>query len=83
MNEFRIILLKQPQKYLDRLSDKDAEHIRKALVKLKTMDGDITVMHGMKNMFRLRVRDWRVVFEIKDDTIIVVQTIGPRGDVYK
>ena len=83
MNEYRIILLKQPQKYLDRLSDKDAEHFRKAFVKLKTMDGDITVMHGMKNMYRLRVRDWRVLFEIKDETIIVVQAIGPRGDVYK
>lgn len=31
--------------------------------------------------YRLRVGDWRVIFEIKADTMTVLD-IGPRGSVY-
>lgn len=34
--------------------------------------------------YRLRVGDWRVIYEInKDQVIIIVMKIAPRGEVYK
>lgn len=34
--------------------------------------------------FRLRVGDWRAIYEIRDDQLIVlVLDIGPRGGIYR
>jgi len=34
--------------------------------------------------YRLRVGDWRVIYEInKDQVVIIVMKIAPRGEVYK
>jgi mRNA interferase RelE/StbE len=34
--------------------------------------------------YRLRIGDWRVIYEInKDEVIIIVMKIAPRGEVYK
>lgn len=34
--------------------------------------------------YRLRVGDWRVIYEIKtDEIVIVVLKIAPRGEVYR
>jgi mRNA interferase RelE/StbE len=34
--------------------------------------------------YRLRVGDWRVIYEIQDDELIIlVIKVGPRGDIYR
>ena len=33
--------------------------------------------------YRLRVGDWRILFSYPEDGIILIEKIGPRGDVYK
>ena len=34
--------------------------------------------------YRLRVGDWQVIYEInKDEVVIIVLKIAPRGDVYR
>lgn len=39
---------------------------------------------GGREGFRIRVRDYRILYSIKDDVLLVeVTRIGPRGDVYK
>lgn len=37
-----------------------------------------------KNLYRVRVGDWRIVYEINDDhRIIIVMIVGHRRDVYR
>jgi mRNA interferase RelE/StbE len=39
---------------------------------------------GFTNLWRIRVGDWRIVYVIEDDQlIIVVVEIGPRGSAYR
>ena len=37
-----------------------------------------------RDAFRLRIGDWRVIYEVRDEELLVfVLTIGPRGQVYR
>jgi mRNA interferase RelE/StbE len=37
-----------------------------------------------KDRYRYRMGEWRIVYEIRDDVLVVlVLRIGPRGGVYK
>lgn len=39
---------------------------------------------GVDNLYRARVGDYRVVYQVSDDALVVlVVTIGHRGDVYR
>ncbi|MCR6850489.1 type II toxin-antitoxin system RelE/ParE family toxin [Bacillus sp. IBL03825] len=41
-------------------------------------------MKGYTEFYRLRVRTFRVLFEINyDEKVIYIQPIGKRGDIYK
>jgi mRNA interferase RelE/StbE len=45
---------------------------------------NVTALKGMKNYYRLRVGDWRVVYRIDGGILtIVVLKIAPRGGAYK
>lgn len=34
--------------------------------------------------YRLRVGEWRVIYDVKEDEIIIlVLKVGPRGDIYR
>jgi mRNA interferase RelE/StbE len=44
--------------------------------------GDVKKLRGSKNEYRLRVGDYRVLFELVGKRIVVF-TLGPRKDVYQ
>ncbi len=44
---------------------------------------DIEVMSGLKNHFRCRVGDFRIIFFKRSDDGFTIKSIGPRGDIYK
>ncbi len=46
------------------------------------MGGDVQKLKGSKNEYRLRVGDYRVIFELEKDQV-VVYAIGNRKDVYR
>ena len=64
---------------MDKLSTKDKVRIVKAIYKLPS--GDIKPLQG-EDGFRLRVGDWRIVYDIIGDEITVYD-VGNRGDIYK
>jgi mRNA interferase RelE/StbE len=44
--------------------------------------GDVKKLTGSKNEYRLRVGDYRVLFELVGKRIVVF-TLGPRKDIYR
>ena len=62
--------------------DKAAKQRIKAAIE-KIPAGDIKPLQGSKGSYRLRVGDRRVLFSYPEDDIILIEKIGPRGDVYK
>ncbi len=45
--------------------------------------GDTRIMKGHINLFRLRVGDYRIIYTIQNDLLIInVIDIGNRGQVY-
>ena len=64
-----------------------AERIREKLTQIAEdphgKHNNVTKLQGRPG-FRLRVGDWRIIYEIEDgELLIVVLQIGPRGGVYR
>ena len=76
-----IIFTKQAIKYIEKLDKPTKQRIKYAINNLPF--GDIKHLKGTKNtLFRLRVGDFRIIFEMTVENIII-QTILPRGEAYK
>jgi mRNA interferase RelE/StbE len=43
---------------------------------------NLTKLHG-RDAYRLRVGDWRVIYELHDDRLaMLILEVGPRGGIY-
>ena len=71
---------KQAIKFLNKQTIDTKKRIIGAIQKLP--DGDIKKYKGTLNKYRLRVGDYRVIFD-KQGNILYIEKIGSRGDVYK
>ena len=72
---------------LQRLSSNVAKTIVRKINQLAenpyASNNNITRLTGAPG-YRLRVGDWRVLYEIHDDTLVIeIIKIGPRGGVYR
>ena len=87
MSVYTIAYTKEATKSLQRMSRNTAQLIRE---KLEAIAADpyanhpnAKKLHGREG-YRLRVGDWRVVYKIQNDQlIIVVLKIAARGEIYK
>ena len=81
-NNYNINLTKKAEKFIKK-QDKDTQkRIIRAIIELP--EGDVKKLKGMNELYRLRVGDFRVIFEKNDnELIIVVVGIGNRGQIYK
>ncbi len=84
---FEVVFKKRAAKVLSRMSSADRQRIHRAL-RLLASDPDNTALDtkGLQGRdgFRLRIGDWRVLYELdRGRILILVLQIGPRGDVYK
>ena len=70
----------QANDFLDRQPTRKSERIKRAINLLPA--GDVRKLRGIKNGYRLRVGDVRVLFEKEGSRIHVIK-IDNRGDVYK
>ena len=85
MNDWRYILLKSAERYLKRIQPKSRQRIFEELDKLLSdpTQVDFKKLKG-RSGYRLRVGDYRVLIEIKrEERLLIITNIGPRGDIYK
>lgn len=88
MPEFRLRFKKEARKYLESVDSKTRTRLLAAIAKLAQFPptGDIKPMSGIPGKYRLRVGSYRVLFSYGKDgeiIIVLVEDIGPRGDIYK
>ena len=78
---YKIEYSKKSAKYLKKLSRKTQLRIIKAINSLP--EGDTKKLRGNDNLYRLRIGQWRIIFEKTNfDFIISILEITPRGDAY-
>jgi len=82
---YALTILKRAQKELASLPKEDYQRVRDAIIKLAdTPRPDGTLKMTGRPAWRIRVGDYRVIYEIDDDkAVISVIHIGHRSDVYR
>lgn len=75
-----IVYSKQAQKFLSRQTAITRRRITLAIENLPS--GDVKKLAGYNDLYRLRVGDFRVIFN-KDGEILYILKIDNRGGVYK
>ena len=84
---YKISFTRQAVKALQKMPRATAELVREKLNQLAN-DPFATHLNATKMQgrpgFRLRVGDWRVIYEVqKDELLILVLKIAPRSEVYR
>jgi mRNA interferase RelE/StbE len=84
---YRVLFTKIADKTLRKLPRNTAQRIRRSLDDLATNPYaehlDVTKLQNRPG-YRLRVGDWRVIYEIENDELtVLVLRIGLRGEVYR
>lgn len=79
---YKVIFEKKAANFFISQPPEQRKRLARAIYNLP--DGDVKKIKGYKDLFRLRVGDYRVIFTINDkDLIIIVLTIGNGGEIYK
>lgn len=80
---YKIVIEKSALKFLKKQQQGNLDRIMKAIQGLPCV-GDIKLMSGHVNLYRLRVGNFRILYTIERDMLVIrVVNIGNRGDVYK
>ncbi len=85
---YKVSLHKKAIKYYERLDDKTVRRINKAIEEISNnpLEGyHIKTLRGKhEGKYRYAVGDLRIVYRVVTKTeVVLVEAIGPRGDVYK
>jgi len=77
---------KKALKYLVKMQAPKAARIRESIARIANEDTEgLNIIHmEVVDAHRLRVGDFRVIYEIhEDELVLIVIRVGPRGGVYK
>lgn len=83
---YRVVTTKRFDKTLAKLPE---NWQRRIVAKIKAVaaspyaaNNNLTSLKG-GDAYRLRVGDWRIIYELKDDQLVMlVLEVGPRGGIY-
>lgn len=78
---YKINIEKKVLKFIEKQPMNKRKLILSAIYSLPS--GDTKIMKGHINLFRLRVGDYRIIYTIQNDVLIIkVIDIGNRGQIY-
>lgn len=81
--QYKIEFDKRAIKFILKQPKPQRERLFKA-ISILPLSGDIKAMQGHQGYFRLRVGDYRVIYTVDDNVLIVrIIEVGNRGDIYK
>lgn len=81
--QYKIEIDKRVVKFISKQPKSQKERIFKAIYMLPGV-GDIKAMRGYSGYYRLRVGDYRIIYTVDNDILVVrVIEVGNRGDIYK
>lgn len=84
---YRVVLTKRARRGLKKAPEHVRERFAEALDALQQSFApiklfDVKKLKGYKDAFRIRVGDWRMIYELhRKEATVVVYEIGPRGKV--
>lgn len=84
--QWQVIIHRKAEKMLKRLDGDILTRIRAAIRALASAPrpNGVKKLTGYENFFRIRVGDWRIIYAIEDDTLIVlILEISTRGGAYR
>jgi len=82
---WKIIVHRKAEKTLKRLRGEMLERTRMSIRSLAENPRPVGYkkMMGYNNLYRIRIGDWRIIYAIEDDQLIVlILEIAPRGGIY-
>ena len=77
---------KEALKYLNKLDAKSKRRLNEAFydLSLESPKGDIKPIEGQRNLYRVKIGNFRALFSFKTESnTILITRIGPRGGIYK
>lgn len=83
---YTVLLKRDPEHLLRRLPADLRRRLQRAINALADdpRHAGVVAVKGLASVYRVRVGDWRIVYQVKDDVLIVlVLEIAPRGEVYR
>ena len=84
--KWQVITLRQTERVLRRLPRDLLERIRAAVQGLAQdpWPPGCKRLVGHRNMYRIRVGNWRIIYVIETDrSVVVIVEIAPRGEAYR
>ncbi len=75
-----IIYTKKARKGIKSLDIRVKDRVKDGIEKIPL--GDIKKLQGYSNLYRLRIGDYRIIYQMEHDTIII-DAVLPRGEAYK
>jgi mRNA interferase RelE/StbE len=83
---WQVVIHRKAEKILKRLDGDTLERIRRSIrgLAIDLRPAGVKKLTGYGNLYRVRVGDWRILYAIEDDRLIVlVLEISTRGGAYR
>lgn len=83
---YTVLVKKDPERIMRKLPADLRRRIQQAINALADdpRHAGVVAIKGLSSTYRVRVGDWRIIYQVQDNVLIVlVLEVAPRGEVYR